>query len=166
MLADLPDAGESVLLEEFDGRAVQETALRRAAGGHLGDGLDEAAAGLGDLVERAFQRRACDAVAAMFGTDVEARDAPVRMRGRVLVVLALALDAREFLGAAVLAPALCGAVLVEDERGVSATCPDSVLLNRAMADSPSARALGGNRCTSTRRRSRCCARQAPRRHPR
>jgi hypothetical protein len=35
---------------------------------------------------------------------------------------------------AVLAPALCGAVLVEDERCVSATCPDPVLLNRAMAD--------------------------------
>jgi hypothetical protein len=34
--ANLPDAGESALLEEFDGRAVQETALRR---------------------ERAFQRR-------------------------------------------------------------------------------------------------------------
>jgi hypothetical protein len=46
---------------KFDGRAVQETALRRAAGGQLGAGLDEAAAGLGALVERAFQRRPCDA---------------------------------------------------------------------------------------------------------
>jgi hypothetical protein len=69
----------------------------------------------------------------MFLIDVEAGDAPVRLWRRVLVVLALVL-AGEFLGAAVLAPALCGAVLVEDERGVSATCPDHVLLNRAMAD--------------------------------
>ena len=59
MLANLPAAGESALLEEFDGRAEQETARRLAAGGHLGDGLDEAAAGMGDLVERAFQRRPC-----------------------------------------------------------------------------------------------------------
>src|SRR5262249_26786077 len=55
VLANLPAAGESELFEEFDGRAEQETALRRAAGGHLGDGLDEAAAGIGDLVESAFQ---------------------------------------------------------------------------------------------------------------
>jgi hypothetical protein len=35
VLADLPDAGESALLEEFDGRAVQETALRRAQYGPI-----------------------------------------------------------------------------------------------------------------------------------
>jgi hypothetical protein len=111
---------------KFDGRDVQETALRRVAGGRLGGGLDEAAAGMGDLVERAFHRRRCDVLAAMFLIDVEAGDAPVRMWWHVLVVLALVLDAREFLGAAVLAPALCGAVLVEDGRAVSATCPDPV----------------------------------------
>ena len=32
MLANLPAAGESALLEEFDGRAEQETTLRLAAG--------------------------------------------------------------------------------------------------------------------------------------
>ena len=94
MLANLPTAGESMLLEEFDGRAEQEPARRLAAGGHLGDGLDEAAADMGDLVERAFQRRPCDALAAMLLVDVEAGDPPVRPRWRVLVVLALVLDAR------------------------------------------------------------------------
>lgn len=83
-----------MLLEEFDGRAEQEPARRLAAGGHLGDGLDEAAADMGDLVERAFQRRPCDALAAMLLVDVEAGDPPVRPRWRVLVVLALVLDAR------------------------------------------------------------------------
>ena len=65
VLADLAAAGESELLKEFDGRAEQEAARRLAAGGHLGDGLDKAAAGLGDLVERALKRRPCDALAAM-----------------------------------------------------------------------------------------------------
>ena len=54
VLANLPAAGESALLEEFDGRAEQKPARRLPAGGHLGDGLDEAAAGMGDLVQRAF----------------------------------------------------------------------------------------------------------------
>jgi len=134
VLANLPAAGESVLLEEFDGSAEKETARRLAARRHLGDGLDEAAAGMGDLVERAFQRHPCDALAAMFLVDVEAGDPPVRTPRRVLLVLALVLDARKFLGAAVLAPPLRGAVLVEDERGVSATCPNPALLDRAMAD--------------------------------
>src|SRR5258708_6621298 len=70
----------------------------------------------------------------MFLVDVEAGDAPVRTLRRILLVLAPVLDAREFLGAAVLAPALCGAVLVENERGVSATRPDPVFLYRAIAD--------------------------------
>jgi hypothetical protein len=142
VLADLTAAGESVLLEEFDGRAEQETARRLAAGGRLGDGLDEAAAGMGDLVERAFQRRPCDALAAMFLIDVEAGDPPVGTGRRILLVLALVLDGREFRRAAVLAPPLCGAVLVEDERGVSATCPDPVLLDRARTD-PVLAAAGG-----------------------
>jgi hypothetical protein len=46
VLADLPPASESEVLEEFDGRAEQETARRLAAGGHPGDGLDKAAASL------------------------------------------------------------------------------------------------------------------------
>jgi len=90
VLANLPAAGESVLLEEFDGRAEQESARRLAAGRHLGDGLDEAAAGMGDLVERALQRRPCDALAAMSLADVDTGDPPVRTRRRVLLVLALA----------------------------------------------------------------------------
>jgi len=141
VLANLPAAGESVLLEEFDGRAEQESARRLAAGGHVGDGLDEAAAGLGDLVESAFERRPRDALAAMFLIDIEASDPPVRTWRRLLLVLAPVFDAREFLGAAVLAPPLCSAVLAEDKRGVGATCPDPVLLDRALAD-PLLAALG------------------------
>jgi len=57
VLADLPAAGESVLPEEFDRSAEQETARRLTADGHLGDGLDEAAAGMGDLFECALQGR-------------------------------------------------------------------------------------------------------------
>src|SRR5262245_57005218 len=68
--------------------------------------------------------------------DVEAGDPPVRTRRRMLVVLALVLDARQFPGAAVLTPSLCGAVLVEDERGVSAICPNPVLLGRTVTDPP------------------------------
>jgi hypothetical protein len=100
----------------------------------LGDGLDEAAAGVSDLVECAFQRRPGDALAAMLLVDVEAGDPPVGRRRRVLLVLAHVLDAREFLWTAVLTPALCGAVLVEDERGVSATGPDPVLFDRPITD--------------------------------
>ena len=40
VLANLPSTGEPVLFEKFDGRPKQETALRLAAGGHLGDGPD------------------------------------------------------------------------------------------------------------------------------
>jgi hypothetical protein len=134
VLADLPAAGESVLLEEFCGRAEQEAARRRAAECHFRDGLDEAAAGMGDLVERPFQCRPCDALPAMLRVDVEAGDPPVRPRRRVLLVLAPVLDARKLLCVAVLAPPLRSAALIEDERRVRTTCPDPVLLDDAMAD--------------------------------
>src|SRR4051812_2049942 len=80
VLAYLAGTGEAELFEEFDGRAEQEAAGGFAAGGHLGDGLDAAAAGVGDLVESAFQRRPRDAMAAMPLVDVEAGDPPVRAR--------------------------------------------------------------------------------------
>src|ERR1700733_11390287 len=86
-----------------------------------------AAAGLGDLVERTFQRGPRDALAAVFLVDKETGDPPVRRRRRVLLVLAPVLDARQFLGTAVLAPALRGPVGVDDERGVSAVRADPVL---------------------------------------
>ena len=104
------DPGEPVLLEEFDRRAEEEAALCLATGGHLGDGLDEAAAETGDLVERALQARPGDALTAMSLVDEDAGDPPIRQRWRVLVVLAPVLDARELLRATVLAPALGGAV--------------------------------------------------------
>src|SRR6202035_3203219 len=116
VLADLADAGEAVLLEKLDRRAEQEAPLRLAAGGHLGDRLDKPAATMGDLVERAFQRRPRDALTAVLLVNEEQVVAQV-WRGRGgLVVLALVLEARNFPGAAVLAPALHGAVLVDDER--------------------------------------------------
>jgi len=73
VLADLADAGEAVLLEKFHRRAEKEAALRLAAGGHLGDRLDKPAAEMGDLVERAFQRRPRDALAAVLLVDEEVR---------------------------------------------------------------------------------------------
>jgi hypothetical protein len=94
VLAYLPDSGEPVLLEELDGRTEEETTLSLAARGHLGDSLDAAAAGRGDLAECAFQRRPRDALAAMLLVDVEAGDPPVRPRRRVLVVFAPVLDVR------------------------------------------------------------------------
>jgi hypothetical protein len=115
VLADLADAVKAVLLEKLDGRAEQEAALRLAAGRHLGDRLDKPAAEIGDLVERALQRRPRDALTAVPLVDEEAGDPPVRRRRTVLVVLALVLDARKLGGAAVLAPALCGSVLADDQ---------------------------------------------------
>ena len=128
VLADLATAGEPVLLEELDRGAEQEPARRLATGGHLGDGLDEPAAEPGDLVERALQAGPGDALTAMPLVDVEAGDPPIRSRWRVLVVFAPVLDARELLRAAVLAPALGGAVLVDDQRGMSAAGADPILL--------------------------------------
>ena len=125
MLADLADAGEAVLLEELDRGAEQEAALRLAAGGHLGDRLDAPAAKMGDLVERAVQRRPRDALTAVLLVHEEAGDPPARSWRRLLVVLASVLDARKFFGTAVLAPALREAVLVQDEGGMRAAFLDS-----------------------------------------
>ena len=55
MLTDAATPDEPVLLEELDRRAEEEAALCLATGGHLGDGLDEAAAETGDLIERSLQ---------------------------------------------------------------------------------------------------------------
>ena len=136
MLADAATPDEAVLLEELDRRAEEEAALCLATGGHLGDGLDEAAAETGDLVERPLQACPGDALTAMPLVDEDAGDSPIRQRWRVLVVLALVLDARELLRAPVLAPALGGAVLVDDERGMSAPRADAILLGLAIVDSP------------------------------
>src|SRR5215475_5698138 len=136
VLAYLPASGEPVLLEELDGRTEQETTMSLAARGHLGDSLNAATAGLGDLVEGAFQRRPGDALAAMLLVYVEAGDPPVRPRRRVFVVFAPVLDIRQFRGAAVLAPPLCDAVVVEDQRRMRAAVPDPGLLGRAIVGPP------------------------------
>jgi len=62
VLPDLADTVEAVILEELDRRAEQEAPLCLATDGHLGDSLDQPAAAMGDLVERAFQRRPRDAL--------------------------------------------------------------------------------------------------------
>ena len=50
MLADLADAGETVLLEKLDRRAEQEAGLCLTVGGYFGDRLHQPAAQMGDLV--------------------------------------------------------------------------------------------------------------------
>ena len=120
VLTDAATPDEPVLLEELDRRAEEEAALRLATGGHLGDGLDEAAAKASDLVKRALQACPGNALTAMPLVDEDAGDPPVRQRWRVFVVLAPVLDPRKLLGAAVLTPALCGAILIDDKRSMSA----------------------------------------------
>ena len=99
-------------------------------GGHLRDRLDETAAGGGNLGERALQPGPRDSAATMALVDEDAGDPPARTRRRVLRVLTVVLEP-EFLGTAVLAPALCDVILVEDQRGMRATRPDQLLLQRA-----------------------------------
>ena len=135
VLADAATPDEAVLLEELDRRAEEEAALCLATGCHLGDGLDEAAPEMGDLVERPLQACPGDALAAMPLVDEYAGDPPIRPWRSVLVVLALVLDTRELVGATVLAPALGGAVLVDDKRGMSAPRADAILLGVAIVDS-------------------------------
>ena len=130
MLADLSSLREPVLLEQLGGGGEEETALRLPSGGHLGDRLDETAAGLGDLGERALQAGPRDPAAAMALVDEDAGDPPARPRRRVLRVLPVVLEP-ELIGTAVLTPTLGDAVLVEDERGMRPTRPDQLLLQRA-----------------------------------
>src|SRR5215510_332091 len=59
----------------------------------------------------------------------EAGDPPVRTRRRVLGVLSPMLDVGQLLRAAVLAPSLRGALLIQDQRGVCPAGPDSILLD-------------------------------------
>ena len=85
-----------------------------------------------ELVERARDRGPGDALPPVPLVNEHARDAPVRPGRRVLVVLAPVLDARQLLGAAVLAPALGQPVGIEDEGGVGAPGADPLLLGGAV----------------------------------
>ena len=105
VLADLPSSGEPVLLEHFDRRAEQESALSLAAGGRFGDRLDQTAAGGCDLAQRTLQPGTRDSATAVALVDEDAGDPPTSSRRRVLPVLALELQS-EFLRAAVLTPTL------------------------------------------------------------
>ena len=143
MLADAATPGEAVLLEELDRRAEEEAALCLATGGHLGNGLDEAAAEAGDLVERPLQACPGDALTAMPLVDEDAGEPPIRPWRRVLVVLPLVLDSRELRRATVLAPALGGAALVEDKRGMSTPRADAILLGVAIRTRPTLAIVAG-----------------------
>jgi hypothetical protein len=55
--------------------------------------------------------------------------------GGILQVFAEVLEP-ELLGAAVLTPALCGTLLVEDQRGMCASRPHQLLLERAGSLTP------------------------------
>src|SRR5262245_46767433 len=135
VLSDLANPVETVLLEELDRRAKEEASLCLAACGHLGDGLDEAAAETGDLVERPLQACPGDALPAMPLVDEDACDPPDRQGRGSLVVLTLVIDTRKLVRAPVLAPALCGALVVDDERGMSATGADALFLDLPVVDS-------------------------------
>jgi hypothetical protein len=74
VLAHLPAPTESVLLEQLGRRAEEKPARRLAAGGHLGDGLDNPAAGTGDIIERALQRGPRDSLATVPLVDEDAGD--------------------------------------------------------------------------------------------
>jgi hypothetical protein len=134
MLANLAAACEAVLVEEFDSRAEQESPLGFAVGGYFGYHFDEPAPELGDLVKSALQRGPGNTLASMLPVNVEAGDPPVWNWRGVLVVLAFVFDVRQFLGAAVLAPSLSGALLIKNERSVGAAGAHAVFLDGAMTD--------------------------------
>src|SRR4051794_31484184 len=131
MLANRPLPREPKILEEFHRSAEQEPARRRPAKRHLGDGLDQPAAGRADLRQRSLESRPRDPLAAMPLVDVEAGDPPVGQRRRILVVLAAVLDTGQLRRTAVLAPALGQSLLVEHECGVRPIGADALLLDRA-----------------------------------
>ena len=92
MLADLSSLREPVLLEQLGGGGEEETTLRLPSGGHLGDRLDETAAGLGDLDERPLEAGPRDPAAAMALVDEDAGDPPACPRRRVFRVLPVVLS--------------------------------------------------------------------------
>src|SRR5690606_33583490 len=109
-------------------------AMRLATGDGLGDGLDQATAPLGDLLQRAANGQAQDPLAAMALVDEAAGGAPVGRGWKLHLILPGVLDVRELLDAAVLAPALRGTVLVEHQRRVRPVREDALLLDLAVVD--------------------------------
>ena len=130
MLADLASPREPELLEQLGGGAEQEPALSLPSGGCLGDRLDQAAAGIGDLGERAFQPGPGDSAAAMMLVDEDAGDPPAGTGRGILRVLTIVLEP-ELLRTAELAPTLREVVLVEDQCSMRASCLDELLFQRA-----------------------------------
>src|SRR5262249_40738701 len=102
----------------------------------LGDRFDQAAAGGGDLLERALEPGSCDPLAAMPLVDEYAGDPPARRRRWVLAVLT-AVPELELVRAAVLAPALCEPLLIENQRRLGGAGPHELLLECAGIADPS-----------------------------
>src|SRR5690606_40918855 len=134
VLAHLPDALEAVVLEQLGGAGEQEPAVRLAARHRLGDGLHQAAAALGDLLQRAADRYAQDPLATVALVDEAAGSAPLRYGRRRLLVLNAVLDLGKLLDAPVLAPTLSLAFLIEHQRRVRPVGEDAVLLRLAVID--------------------------------
>jgi hypothetical protein len=136
VLAHLPSPREPVLLEQLDRRAEQEPALSFAAGGGLGDRFDKAASSGGNLLESALESGSCDPLATMALVDEYAGDPPARRRRWVLAILT-AVPELELVRAAVLAPALCEPLLIEDQRCMRVAGPHELLLQCAGIADPS-----------------------------
>src|SRR5699024_4802401 len=85
-LAELAHPLEAEVLEQLDRRGEHEPPVCDPAGDLLRNGLDGAAAGLRDEVERAGETCAGNTIPAMVLVRVEARDAPVGRRGRLLLI--------------------------------------------------------------------------------
>lgn len=132
MLPELPAPLEAEVLEELDGRAEEEAALRLATVGDLRDRFDETAAGGRNLLERAFDREPRDPLPAVSLVDEDASDAPVGSRWGVAVtrpvVGAPVLDAGQLVGVAPLRPAVRQALVVDDEGRVGVAGADALFL--------------------------------------
>jgi hypothetical protein len=160
VLADLPDAGEAVLLDKFGCCAEQEAALRPAAGGHLGTRLTSPPPRWA-IWSSTPSGGARDALTAVLLVDEEAGDPPVwRCRSGLVVLSPVRLMPGSSPGLAVLAPALRGVVLVDDKRGMRAVVGPGAVVRHDCARVRPGHLGGGNPRISSRREPRCCARRA------
>ncbi len=129
MLADLAVADEAELL------VGRERAVEEESGGHrarvFGVALDRPAAPARDEIERTGERCCGDALAPAALADEAAGDPPVGRRRASLLVGGAALDPRQLLGRAELAPAQA-VLAVEDERRMGRSRADALQLPLAV----------------------------------
>lgn len=130
VLAHLAQPNESQFLEELDGGAEEEPALRFSPQRRLGNRLHPPPAGLGDLLDRSLQRQSGYSLPPVPPVDEDARDTPPSGRGWILGVLAKVLEIQTVRGS-VLAPALGRAVDVEDEGRLGSSAVNQLFLQRS-----------------------------------